>query len=764
LPTTTGQTTTRLPGLTDASNPSTYSFYLADLNQSVAGPDTLYVADDGAGALTKFSLVGGTWTSNGTIGTSTDAYRGLTGVTSGTTVTLYAVRKAGSSSPGGELVSLTDAGGYNGSFTGTPTVLVTAATNTAFRSVALTPVAPTPPGVTITLSGSSTDVTEGGATDTYTVVLNSQPTAGVVLNLSLGGAISTDQSTISFSTSNWNQPQTVTVSAVDNNIYEGPHTGTISYSTASSDPNYSGLTAGPITVNVTDNDQQPVVEFDAASKNFNENAGFGAGSLTVKRTSGALGNSVQVNYSFTDGTAVGGGLCDGATDFNNNTGSVTFSANQTEAYIPIYLCNDSNPESTESFTVTISGPTGGGALGVQSSSTANILDDDNSTMELAATSVQAAEDSTAQIIVTRSGSTTGASSVNYTTSDGTAVAGSCGQTGVDYVASFGTVNFGAGEISKTISVTLCGDMESENPAETISLTLSSPSGGTLGTNSSATIIVLDAASEFRSQTQLQYFQGGPAVSSAVDVAGYVGPVSGVRVTLYGVTTAAAETLDALLVSPNGTKFVVTSMVGGNNPLNGATLTFEDVATDYMPFGSAITSGKNYKPTTCTTPVTSFGSPAPDGPYLEPGCDGSTTGSPTFASAYGGVNPTGTWTLYVRDNTGRTTSVPNGVVGSTITGGWGLQFRAPTAAATSVSGRVRTSDGRGIANAIVTIEGGGLASPVTTVTGSFGMYRFEGIPAGQTYVVTVRAKRFVIETPSRVVSVTDDLAGVDFAAR
>jgi hypothetical protein len=44
-----------------------------------------------------------------------------------------------------------------------------------------------------------------------------------------------------------------------------------------------------------------------------------------------------------------------------------------------------------------------------------------------------------------------------------------------------------------------------------------------------------------------------------------------------------------------------------------------------------------------------------------------------------------------------------------------------------------------------------------------MYRFGNIPAGQTYVVTVRAKRFGFERPSRVVSVTDDLAGVDFTA-
>jgi hypothetical protein len=147
LPTTAGQTVTRLPGLTDTTNPSTYGFFLADLDPGVAGFDTLYVADDAAGALQKFSLVAGSWVSNGKIGVDADDYRGLAATVSGTSVTLFATRKGGSAAAGGgELVTLTDASGYNGAFAGTPTVLATAALNTAFRGVAFAPegAAPTP--------------------------------------------------------------------------------------------------------------------------------------------------------------------------------------------------------------------------------------------------------------------------------------------------------------------------------------------------------------------------------------------------------------------------------------------------------------------------------------------------------------------------------------------------------------------------------------------------------------------------------------------
>lgn len=74
------------------------------------------------------------------MGTDADDYRGLTATVSGSGVTLFATRLGGSTATGGgELVKLTDTSGYNAALTGTPTVLATAATNTAFRGVALAP-------------------------------------------------------------------------------------------------------------------------------------------------------------------------------------------------------------------------------------------------------------------------------------------------------------------------------------------------------------------------------------------------------------------------------------------------------------------------------------------------------------------------------------------------------------------------------------------------------------------------------------------------
>lgn len=87
----------------------------------------------------------------------------------------------------------------------------------------------------------------------------------------------------------------------------------------------------------------------------------------------------------------------------------------------------------------------------------------------------------------------------------------------------------------------------------------------------------------------------------------------------------------------------------------------------------------------------------------------------------------------------------------------------TAALVSLGGRVLTASDRGIRNAAVTIEGGGLAEPKRSVTGSFGFYNFEGLEAGQTYFLTIRAKRYVFQTPSLAVNLDDNLANVDFVA-
>lgn len=142
VPATSGQTIANISGISSTNSASPYQFAFADLSSSVAGFDTLYVADDtsGTGGIQKFSLVGGTWTLNNTITVSN--LRGLTlSVDSGSgAVSLFATSGGtGIGTGGGSLYFLSDTTGYNVSMTGSLTTLATASTNTTFRGVAFTP-------------------------------------------------------------------------------------------------------------------------------------------------------------------------------------------------------------------------------------------------------------------------------------------------------------------------------------------------------------------------------------------------------------------------------------------------------------------------------------------------------------------------------------------------------------------------------------------------------------------------------------------------
>ncbi len=93
----------------------------------------------------------------------------------------------------------------------------------------------------------------------------------------------------------------------------------------------------------------------------------------------------------------------------------------------------------------------------------------------------------------------------------------------------------------------------------------------------------------------------------------------------------------------------------------------------------------------------------------------------------------------------------------------LMMGTLTAGEVSLSGRVKSAEGRGITNARVTVTGPTLAEPRSVITDRRGEYSVEGLPAGSTYVVSVAARRFTFNDATRVVTINDNLTGVDFTA-
>ncbi|HLM02614.1 MAG TPA: carboxypeptidase-like regulatory domain-containing protein [Pyrinomonadaceae bacterium] len=88
----------------------------------------------------------------------------------------------------------------------------------------------------------------------------------------------------------------------------------------------------------------------------------------------------------------------------------------------------------------------------------------------------------------------------------------------------------------------------------------------------------------------------------------------------------------------------------------------------------------------------------------------------------------------------------------------------SAATVSVGGRVTNASGYGIGGVTLSIDGGSLSEPIFARTSPFGYYTFEGIPAGQVYVITVSSKSYTFNPPSRAITVQDSVSDADFVAQ
>ncbi len=121
------------------------------------------------------------------------------------------------------------------------------------------------------------------------------------------------------------------------------------------------------TYTINDNDAEPTVEFEVVTQSGSES--FDPALLKVK-LSAPSGNIVSVNYSATDGTAVGAGF-----DYNLFSGTLNIPAGDDSAFIEVLIANDLGEEATEDFTVTIASPVNA-TLGPNTTLTYSILDDD----------------------------------------------------------------------------------------------------------------------------------------------------------------------------------------------------------------------------------------------------------------------------------------------------------------------------------------------------------------------------------------------------
>ena len=218
----------------------------------------------------------------------------------------------------------------------------------------------TTPGITV--SETALTVTEEETTgDSYTVVLDSLPTADVVVTIAghSGTDVTPNPTTLTFATSNWNTAQTVTVTAGDDTDTTTDMV-TLTHSATSTDSDYSDITIASVTVTVTDNDTANLV-VSTSSLTVGE---AGSDTFTVKLATQPSGQ-VDVTVSSDDtgaATASPASLTFTTTDWNA-TQEVTVSG-----------VEDSDTDN-ESLTVTASA-SGGDYAGKTGTVSVSVTDDD----------------------------------------------------------------------------------------------------------------------------------------------------------------------------------------------------------------------------------------------------------------------------------------------------------------------------------------------------------------------------------------------------
>lgn len=114
--------------------------------------------------------------------------------------------------------------------------------------------------VQIAEPGDSTRVAEGGAGDSYTLRLTSRPTTSVTVTTHPeNGQLTTSPPSVTFTSANWSQWQTIAVTAVDDLANEGGHRATITHEVGSSDSGYQLVPTRALTASITDNDAPGVL-------------------------------------------------------------------------------------------------------------------------------------------------------------------------------------------------------------------------------------------------------------------------------------------------------------------------------------------------------------------------------------------------------------------------------------------------------------------------------------------------------------------------
>ena len=316
----------------------------------------------------------------------------------------------------------------------------------------------------------------------------------VTLTATVSTVIGTPTGTVQFKdgSSNLDSPQSLDGSGVvilsTSALSAGSHTISAVYS---GDANFLAstgtLSGGQIVLPALSLNDLSATEGDVGTKAFD---------FTVT-LSGASNQTVTVNYATANGTAT-----TADSDYQSNSGTLTFNAGVTTKTITVLVNGDQKFEPNETFFVNLSNP--GNATISDNQGVGTIVNDDaqGGIISFSASEYTVFEAAgSVTITVNRSGDTTAAATVDYGTDD-TGAPASCGDfnglasSKCDFTTAVGRLVFAANETQKTFPVLVNRDSYGvEIPFDAFSVKLSNLTGGAVfGSNSTATVEIMESGS------------------------------------------------------------------------------------------------------------------------------------------------------------------------------------------------------------------------------------------------------------------------------
>jgi Calx-beta domain-containing protein len=219
---------------------------------------------------------------------------------------------------------------------------------------------------------------------------------------------------------------------------------------------------------ITDNDAAPTLSINDIGVTEG-NAGTTNAVFTVSMTS-ASSQPVTVNFTTANGTATAGA------DYTAASGTLTFAPGTTTQLITVPVLGDTLFEGNETFQITLSGAT---VATINDGTGVGTITDDDAAPGLVINDITVTEgdagSTNAVFTVTLTGVTAVPATVNFTTANNTATAGS------DYTTTSGTLTFNPGTAAQQITVPVLGDLVGE-AAETFFVNLSGATNATITDN------------------------------------------------------------------------------------------------------------------------------------------------------------------------------------------------------------------------------------------------------------------------------------------